>query len=256
MKKCPACGYLMDDFDPICPRCNGKGLSPDQVAVLAAQKAAALPKPPISPRDVGQDVINGLTGALVFLLPGLIIILFLSLHIGSNQLSPERVSMGAQYVESGVPRTREFFAAYLPVLLTFGALLGAWIGSGFAPSHWKTSAAIGGGIFLVLTLTSPFITDDSEAVQALYLDFTLFLVMACGAIGSVGRHRNGENYNDSLLIRQVGVAVLCFVAPLIGFFVSISLGKNGSEYAAPALYGSIAGFIVIGLPFLLIVLHH
>ena len=256
MKKCLACSFLMDDFDSTCPRCKGNGLSPDQVAALAAQKAAALPKPPISPRDVGQDVVNGLTGALIFLLPGLIIMLFLSLHIGSNQLSPERVSMGAKYVEPGVPRTREVFVAYLPVLFTFGALLGAWISSGFAPSCWKTSAAIGGGVLLGLTLVSPFIVGNSEAIQALYLYFTLFLVMACGAIGSIGRHRNGENYNDSLLIRQVGVAVLCFVAPLIGFFVSISLGKNGSEYAAPALYGSIAGFIVIGLPFLLIVLGH
>ena len=155
-----------------------------------------------------------------------------------------------------MPRTREFFAGYLPVLFTFGALLGAWISSGFAPSHWKTGAAIGGAVFLVLTLASPFITSDSGAIQAFYLYFTLFLTMACGAIGSVGRHRNGENYNDSLLIRQVGIAVLCFVAPLIGFFVSISLGKNGSEYAAPALYGSIAGFVVIGLPFLSIVLGH
>ncbi len=91
-------------------------------------------------------------------------------------------------------------------------------------------------------------------MQPSLLWFVFLLTVACGAVGSVGRHRNGENTNDSLLVKQAAVGVLCFLAPLIGLFVSISLGKNGSDYAAPALYGSLAGFIVIGLPFLLIVL--
>ena len=78
--------------------------------------------------------------------------------------------------------------------------------------------------------------------------------MACGAVGSIGRARNLPQAEDSILIRQVGAGVLSFCFPLIGFFASISLGKNGSDYAAPALYGSIAGFIVIGLPLLMFAL--
>ena len=249
MKKCPACGYLIDEFDAVCPRCQGRGMP---------RYNAPPPSRPVALNvDIKQDVINGLTGFLIFLVPALIIAAFFSGHISNNPPPlppPPSMPTGVWQPFVPQPQPQQFHAGFLPVLLAAGALLGAWIGSGLPELQWKFGSLIGGALFLVLALIGPAMIGDSGRVQTLLIYFIILLCMVCGGAGSILRYRNLVHRDDSLLIKQVGVGVLCFVMPLIGLFVSISLGKNGSEYAAPALAGSVTGFLLIGLPLLLLVL--
>ena len=241
----------MDDFDRVCPRCQGKG-APASVAKSATAKSATNP-----PLDVRQDVINGLMGALIFLLPALFVIVFFFHHIENNQPPrPQVATHISSFDQPYVPPPAPFNGGSLPMITACGAALGVWIGSGLVRVNWKRDALIGGVVSLFLGLISPAVVGDSGAVQALWLYFLLFLVMLCGVMGSIARARNYPQRDNSLLVWQCGVAVLCFVAPPIGFFAALALGKNGSDYATPALFGSIAGFIVIGLPLLMIVFGH
>lgn len=220
----------MDEFDATCPRCRGRG-----VAGMVSGVTPPLSPPFVRATDFKQDIINGLTGFLLFLPPALLLALLLT-----------------GYIEDHHRHNSAW--GYLPYLFVLGGVSGAWVSSGLPQLRWEFGAIIGGFAVVALALLSPALIGDSGAFQVVWIYFVLLLAVSCGGIGSVLRHLNLPERDDSLLIKQVGAGVLCFAAPLIGLFVSVSLAKNGSDYAAPALYGSIAGFLLIGLPLLLLVL--
>ncbi|HEX9996407.1 MAG TPA: hypothetical protein VGB45_04625 [Abditibacterium sp.] len=241
MKECPACKYLMEDFDAVCPRCKGKGLAPlppPPPPTKSAQMKAEFLATDKAPERIGGASLGG----LVFIVPAIIVAILFAFHISINT--------DTKMLQSGeIPFLGRFIA--VPFLALCGAGIGAWLGSGHPTSSGRSGAMIGVAASLVLALLAPIIESKGWTILTSCLFVLLFLgTLAAGAFGGGWHARYNAPDATKLLLGQAGTVLLCFLFPLIGFLVAISLGKNGIDYASPALYGSIAGFLLIGLPFL------
>ncbi|BCM94082.1 hypothetical protein IAD21_05981 [Abditibacteriota bacterium] len=233
MERCPQCHYILDAFDSDCPRCHGRGLATKSPTPVTLPKARVVES---TPETVGGTI----RGGLLALLPAFFITLSFSLDWAMNSIHRDKHGFDLSF-SSLVP-----VMFFVPLCVLEGVAVGSWVGSSLPVQATRQGAIVGAicstGLCLLITFLS-IIHFDAGLYG--FIPTVFIGVVFCGAYGGAERLRNGHGDNDSQLFYLLGIGVLSACLPCIGLMLIMALGRNDSDKAPAALWGTIVGVGVV-----------